>query len=410
MDKLFNSRWFVRIMAFFIALMLFAAVNQENLGSPSLLPPANDVSYTLEDVELEVHYNEDRYELIDQPETVRVQLEGSQVALAIFQASFSQSYEVFVDATEETEGEHAIAIQTRGFPSDLTVSVVPQVARIELQEKETRSLPVRVELMNTDGIEEGYTEGSPVVTPVNVDVTAGRDIVEQVAEAKVFVDMDGASETVDDEYPVRLFNELGDEMELSPEPAFVNVNVPVTSPNTLVPVRMMREGEMPDGLAIDEVTIEPSEVTVYGPADELEEVEFVESEPVSLEEIEESGDVDVPLTVPDEMERVEPEEVTASVSVEDEEERTFPNVPITITGEGSNENVTFSEASTVTVTAYGSSARLERMNPSDIQAYADVSEEDNGEADVPIEFNGPSHIRFEAEENQVSLSIEESTP
>ncbi|WP_054708999.1 CdaR family protein [Bacillus sp. JCM 19041] len=230
MDKLFNSIWFVRILAFFIALMLFIMVNQNNVGSPSLLPEVPSAPYTIENEPLEVHYDEERFELIDQPETVSIELQGSQVSISLFQLTSNRSTEVFVDASEvETEGEHVLAVNTRNFPSDLSVSTQPQVVRIELREKQTASFPVHVELENTDEISEDQALGSPVVNPVNVDVTADRDTLQSIEEVKVFVDLADADETIEEDYPVHFYDENGQEIEVQSDPNFVSVTVPLTS-------------------------------------------------------------------------------------------------------------------------------------------------------------------------------------
>src|SRR5690625_3125193 len=109
MDKLFNSNWFVRIVSFFIALMLFAMVNMDNLSSkPGVLPITSSASYTLEEVELTVIYDEEKYAVMDQTEHVKVNLQGSQSEITMFQL-MRPTYEVFVDVTDREEGVHTLS-------------------------------------------------------------------------------------------------------------------------------------------------------------------------------------------------------------------------------------------------------------------------------------------------------------
>ncbi|WP_078393478.1 CdaR family protein [Shouchella patagoniensis] len=408
MDKLFNSIWFVRILAFFIALTLFIMVNQNNVGSPSLLPEVPSAPYTIENEPLEVHYNEERFELVDYPETVSIELQGSQVSISLFQLTSNRSTEVFVDASEvETEGEHVLAVNTRNFPSDLSVSTQPQVVRIELREKQTASFPVHVELENTDEISEDQALGSPVVNPVNVDVTADRDTLQSIEEVKVFVDLTDTDKSIEEDYPVHFYDENGQEIDVQSDPNLVSVTVPITSPNKLVPVKMLRENELPDGLSIDDVTIEPSEVSVYGTRNGLEEIEFVESEPIDLSEIDESGEIVTTLQVPEDAERIDPEEVNVRFTIAEEEELEFDDVPIEIVG--AEETVTFAEdaASAITITAYGTQSRLARLTSNDIQLKVDASGSHEGEQSLPLSITGPSHIRFELGENETKLRFSE---
>ncbi|TSB47839.1 CdaR family protein [Alkalicoccobacillus porphyridii] len=411
MDRLFNSHWFVRVIAFFVALMLFAMVNQDNLGNqPSVLPTISNSSYTLEEVELQVQYNEDDYVLTNAPNTVQVNLSGSRSALAYFQM-MRPNYEVYIDVTELAAGEHRARIQYRGFPSELSVSVAPQTANIELQEIQTSSFPVQVDLLNTEGVEEGYTVGTPIVTPLNVDVTNASDWVAQVDMAKVFIDMDGADETLENEFPVHLYNEDGTELEMDSNPNFVTVRVPVTSPNKLVPVSIKRIGSLQDGLSIENIELTPGDVTVYGPSDFIESLDSLSGVELDLSKIEESTTVELDVPVPEGAEKVEPETISVEVTVDQEEERELSSVPLNIIGVTDNKTAVLQsdQPALISVMAYGTEDQLNRMSNSDFQAYVDISDSSAGDKELPIEFNGPQNIRFETEETDAFVTIRDQS-
>ncbi|SDC76983.1 CdaR family protein [Shouchella lonarensis] len=400
MDKLFNSIWFVRILAFFIALMLFAMVNQDYLGKPSLVPEASQSSYTLENVPLKVLYDEARYELVNQQETVSVELQGSQVSITLFQLTNGRSTEVFVDATEVmTEGEQTLVVQTRNFPSDLSVTVQPQVATVTLKEKQVSSVPVHAELKNVETLDDEYTVGSPIVTPVNVEVIGAVDILQQISVAKVFVDVTGAMESIEDEFQVYLYDEDGNELDLNVEPKFVSVSVPITSPTKLVPVKLTTENDFPEGMGIDEIEIEPNEVTIYGSNDILEEIEFVESEPIDLAGMSNEEKFSAKVRMPKGIERVEPKEVTASFQLAEEQSKTFVSRPIKVTGKNDDQQVVFMEGSeeTVDVTVFGTASRLKQISAEDIHVTVDVSQLDHGEHTLPLKVTGPFYVQFETE-------------
>lgn len=133
--------------------MLFTMVNMDSISNQPGVLPTMSSNTTLEDVDLTVYYDEENYEVVDATEHVQVNLRGPQSALTRFQFSRSD-YEVYVDVTEREEGIHTVGVQHRGIPKELTVSINPQYVRVELQEKQTVSLPVAVELQNTDEVEE----------------------------------------------------------------------------------------------------------------------------------------------------------------------------------------------------------------------------------------------------------------
>ncbi len=408
MDKLFNSHWFVKIISFFIALMLFTMVNMDNISSQpgGVLPTISPATYTLEEVEVTVIYDEENYAIIDKTEHVQVNLRGPQSEIMLFQLT-RPSYEVFVDVTEREEGVHTLNIQHRGFPSDLTVSIVPQFARVELQEKQTVSFPVQVDLLNSSDVKEGYTVGTPIVTPVNVDVTAARSLVSQVAVAKAFVDVAGADKLIEEAAPIKLYDENGQELFLAVEPAVVDVRVPVTSPNREVPTKVTRTGELEEGLSIQEVDIDPAEVTIFGPTEIIENINVLDVGTLDLSEITESGTYEMTVPIPAGVEQVSPETVNVTVIIAAEEMEELADVPIEVVGASDGHTVTFEGANerVMSLTARGTEELLERLTLADIQAFIDVSDLAEGDHTVDIQINGPANIRFSSSETTIPITI-----
>jgi YbbR domain-containing protein len=407
MDKLFNSPWFVKIISFFLALMLFTMVNLDNISSqPGVLPQMSEGSITLEEVDLTVLYDEENYAITDKTEHVQVNIKGPQSVITYLRL-VRPTYEVFVDMTEREEGVHTLTVQHRGFPSELTVSIVPQFVRVELQEKQTVSLPVHVTLVNPEKVEEGYTVGTPIVTPMNVEVTAAREIIASVATARAFIDVAGVNKAMEEAAPVKLYDEGGNELQLTVEPAIVDIKVPVTSPNKSLPVKVSREGKLPDGLSIDSLEVEPNEVTIYGPSEVIETIDVLEGVKLNLREITESQTIEVPLTLPKGAEQMDPETVKIKIEVSKEQSLEWKDIPLEVIGANDDVDVQFAENQPVqtAVTIFGSETLLEKLTLEDIQAFIDVSEKSIGEHDVPIQFNGPPDIRFVPQDKDAQITI-----
>ncbi|MCK0473765.1 YbbR-like domain-containing protein [Halalkalibacter sp. APA_J-10(15)] len=407
MDKLFNNHWFVKMIAFFIALMLFTMVNIDDMTNQAGLLPTNQATYTLEEVELSVLYNDEVYELIDYHEHVQVTLKGPQTSITLFQLARG-SYEVIADVSDRGEGAHTVSIEHRGFPSDLSVTVDPQYVRVELQEKQTVSLPVQVEFMNEDDVVEGYSLGTPIVSPVNIEVTAARDQVSQVKHARAYIDVSEADQTIEDAAPVQLYDENGNELDLEVEPAVVDITVPVTSPNRTVPTRVTRVGDLPEGMSIDELEIEPEEVTIYGPLEVIDNINVISVGELDLSDLDESQTIEMTIPLPNGVESVSPEIATVEVSIAEEETEEFENISIDLIGGSDEDEVTFMDdiEPSTTVIAQGAADLLERMTADDIQAFVDVSQLSRGEHDVDIQINGPPHIRFQIMDETIPVQIQ----
>ncbi len=378
-------------------------VNIDNLTTqPGGVLPTINPAYTLEDVELTVLYDEENYAITDKTEHVQVNLKGPQAQLTLFQLT-RPSYEVFVDVTDRGEGVHTLSVQHRNFPSELTVSIVPQYVRVELQEKQTVSFPVQVDIINSNEVEKGYTVGTPIVTPINVDVTAARSLVAEVSTAKAFVDVSGADRTIEETTPVKLFDENGNELFLPVDPQVVDVKIPITSPNRMVPTKITRTGQLPDGISISNIKFEPEEVTIYGPTDVIDRTNVVDVGTIDLSELSESQTFEMTVPVPPGIERVTPEKVNVTVSITTEETEEFPDVPIEVIG-GREEEVVVNDRS-ITILAKGSEELLQKLTLSDIQVFIDVSDLSIGEHVVDIQVNGPPNIRFTLENSTIPIEI-----
>ncbi|MED3647095.1 YbbR-like domain-containing protein [Halalkalibacterium halodurans] len=409
MDKLFNSPWFVKIISFFLAIMLFIMVNVDNLNNqPSILPTFDHGNLSLGELELTVLYDEERYDIVEQTETVQVDLEGPRGVLTVFRFA-RPSYEVFVDLTEAGEGSHTVDVEHRGFPGDLAVTVEPRMARVQLEERQTVSVPVTVEMINEEEIEPGFSPGTPVVSPVNIEVTAGRSKVEQVASAVVYVDMTGAEGEIEQDLEVQLLNAAGEPLDFDREPQTVNVRIPVESPSVELPVRVTRAGELPDGLSIESVEIEPNTVTVYGPQDVLDELSVIEGEDLSvdLSAIEDTETITLDVPVPEGAESVSPAQIEVTLHIEEEDELEMAEVPIDIVGIADNMEVVFTDGSpsVVALSVFGASKHLQNLEVGDIDIYVDVNGLSEGVHEVPLEFEGPSFLRFKADTSTTELRL-----
>ncbi|MGO4890575.1 YbbR-like domain-containing protein [Anaerobacillus sp. MEB173] len=395
MDKMFNSPWFIKLISLFLALMLYTMVNMDNPSQPGGLPTITEGSYVLENVELVPYYDEENYAITEIQDSVKVNLRGPQNVLTMLQIA-RPSYEVYVDLQDREPGVHHVRVQHRGFPPELSVSVVPQYVRVTIQEKQTISLPVEIDLVNKGEVAEGYTIGTPIVTPVNVEITAAADQISKVAIAKGYIDVAGASSTIERSVPIKIYDEQGNELHLNIEPAVVDVRVPISSPFKTVPLKITRTGSLPEGLSLQSITPEPKEVTIYGPLEVLDKITFIEGVVVDLSKIRENTVLELTVPRPDGIERVTPEKVSVAVEVGQEEEVEFSAIPIDITGLSEQLIASFLTPinGKINVILKGTDEVLDKVTVQDVYAYIDLSQLSAGEHTVPITINGPQNINF----------------
>lgn len=405
MDKLFNKGWFIKLISILIAVMLFLMVNVGNQPNQAGgIPGITDGSRVLEDVPLNVYYDEENYVLTEAPETVQVTMRGPQNVLTLSQITSGQQ-EVYVDLEGMESGSHYERVQHRGFPSDLNISIAPMTVSLTLEERATASFPVEVNLEN---VEEGMDAGEPVVEPSSVAVSAGGETVEEIDSAQVTIDMAGRTEGFTETADVVLYDESGNALDIAPDPGEVEVRIPLDSPHAEVPLQVNPPDETGGGRAISSVTLIPDTATVYGTPEVLEGISAIEIEDVNWSEMDGDTTIDLEVPVPEGADRVEPESVTMEVNTENGEasEREFSGFPIEVQGLASGLNAEFPtlENNQFTLELRGEEQTIEAVSRSDIRAVVNLSGLNAGEHQTALQITGPSGIQFP--QNGMELPVE----
>ncbi|MFB5660435.1 YbbR-like domain-containing protein [Alteribacillus sp. HJP-4] len=411
MDRLFNNHWFVKFVSLCVAVMLYIMVNMNNVSNqPGVIPNNDESSYTLEDVELRAEVNDEQYAVVDMPETVDVEVTGTQTSIMLFQLSRS-NYEVYVDLQEMGEGTHNVRVDHQNFPADLNVVISPRTVSVTIEELESRDYPVDVELTNEDQAEDGYTFGDPSTDPEQVTVIAAPSQHRRIENLRAYVDVSGANGDVEGESQVVAYDAYGEEMNITADPEIVNVHVPADSPSAEVPINLSREGSLPDNLSIESLDIEPTEVTIFGPMEILEEIDTVEAV-LDLSEIEGNGTIEINPELPEGVERIRPETLEVEVEVADREEAAFESIPIEIENMPEDHEFDFAnpEDGQANVTLFGAANVLDGLTQDDIALSAEWQEDEDGggRTTLPISAAGPSNVRIEPDINEVEIEYQQN--
>ncbi len=408
-DQWLNSPWFIRILALFLSLMLWANVNMESGNTPApigSLPQVSRSNESLSNVPLKVYYNQEKYVVSGLPQTVNVQLEGSSSIVKTIEAQ--GEYEVFVDLQNLSAGPHKVRINHRGFSDNLTVKIEPSIVDVTIQEKVEQIMSVKVQIINEDKLPEGYTADQPISVPNSVAIRGSLDQVQKIGFVEGYVDIAGATDTVKMDVPLKVFDHNGEELKLEIVPAVVEVKVPISPPGKKVPFKINRKGNLPKGLSIQSFDVTPTEVTVYGTKENLENIKMIENIEVNLSDIEKDQTLEVKVPVPEGAIKVSPEVLTIKVDVEPEETKTLTNVPIKINGVPNTQGISFiaPEDGLVNLTVFGARKLLDSIGPEDFDVRLNAGGYSKGEYEVDIEVvSGPQDVHWELNPSKALIDI-----
>ncbi|MBT2574704.1 YbbR-like domain-containing protein [Bacillus sp. ISL-51] len=410
MDKFLNNRWAVKIIALLFALLLYVAVNNNQAPTPkkpgeSFFPTSTTDEATLTDIPVKAYYDEANYVVTGVPQTVNVTIKGS--TSAVKKARQTKNFEIYADMNNLKTGTHKVELKAKNVSDGLTISINPSVTTVTIQEKTAESFPVDVEYYNKSKMKTGYTPQQPIISPKNVQITGSKNVIDNISLVKASVNLENADETIEKEVKVTVYDKDGNALPVDVEPSVIKVTVPVASPSKKLPFKIERKGSLPDGVSVASIDSSPSEVTVYGPQDVLDSLEFIDGVSLDLSKIDKGTDIDADIPLPKGVTKVSPEKISLHVKVDSEDKQDFDDVAIKTVGLNSSQQIEFLDpkSQTVNVTAKGSPDNIKALKKSDIELYANVSDLNDGEHSVKLEVNGPQNITWSLSKKTAKIKL-----
>ncbi|KYD23118.1 CdaR family protein [Caldibacillus debilis] len=393
LGRLMESKWFIRIFALVIAILLYLSVSVDQRGS-NYSAGSNNFSTTVEDVPVEAYYDQDNFVVTGLPETADVHLEGNSSIVQITKSL--RDFTVYVDLTNAPIGIQKAELKVKNISDKLKVRIDPAVVTVNVQEKVTKEFSVEPEF-NKNALEEGYTAEEPLVEPGKVSVTGGKDVIDQIAYVRAVVNADApVNETFTRKADVLVLDKNMNKLDVIVEPNQVSVTVPVASPSKTVPVVIKQTGSPKEGIIIK--SIEPSirEVILFGKKKVLDETPSIEI-PIDVSNIERDTKINIPIKLREGITAASPETITVHISVEKEETKEISNIPIRYNGLAKGYGLSFVQpvGGETSLTVKGPAHVLKDLQADDFELFIDVNGLTEGRHEVDIQVEGPEDVKWE---------------
>lgn len=269
MDKMMDNPWFLRIMALFLAFLLFSSVKADNKADES--PDSGTMTEEIEDIELEVFYDDTSLMVSGVPKTVDMTITGSTIAVQTTRQI--KDFTLFVDLRNLTLGKHQVPIQTENLSEGLRVRVEPAFVEVTIEERVSQEFRIDPE-MNERLLAEGFVLDGIIAEPSMVTVTGPKSVIDAISFVKATVTGEpGIKESFTTEASVRvLANDLTKLDNVTIEPGTVEVGVDIEEYSKEVPVVIKQNGEPPTGVTIQSLTPSTNTVTISGPRSDVDAI------------------------------------------------------------------------------------------------------------------------------------------
>ena len=403
-----NTLLFVSL---FLALLVFVLFDQKKMLF-------NDTSAeVLKDQKVEAVYNEEAYVVEGLPDKVDITLMGSRSDLFI--AKQSTASKVTVDLTGLKPGTHKVNIEYMRPNDSVEYSVNPSVATVNVYPKVSESKTLTTDLLNQDSLDAKLIVDN--VTPeIDKVVIKGTDdenainSLKKVATVKALVDVSALNNqevgtvTLKD-VPLKAYDSDGNGLDVEIVPSKIEVNVDLSSPSKTVPIRVIPKGDVTFGQAISSITLNESNVTVYGQKSVLDDLEYVPVE-VDVDGLKENREYKLEIEKPKGVKSMSVNNVTVQIALGVATDKDISNVNIDVRNLNDKYSVQGLSQNDiqVTVNVKGVQSVLNSLTAEDIMAYIDLKDYRPGEYEVEVKVEGTdSRVQYLSKTKKVKIRVVE---
>ncbi|WP_349409162.1 YbbR-like domain-containing protein [Pseudalkalibacillus sp. SCS-8] len=434
MDKLLRSPWFVKITAFLIALMMYTSVNITNQDAEQQDEGFRTDSGTYyKTVSLEAEYDDDKYVLMGKPDTVDVRIIGSQADIT--NMNLQRARNAYIDLSGKGPGQYEVPVRMDNVPRGVELKFEQETVTVTLHEKKTETFPVTVQLLDEESLPEGYVVGTPKVQQEEIEITGAKEIIDEIAYVRAFVNVGEAKKTFTREVKIQALNKSYDPIDIAIDPPTTEVTVPIENPSKKISLSLKERGSLPDGFELKEIKANTDEITIHAPKDILDRLNTVDI-PVDLSNITEDEEIEIDVPLPDGAFYSTPDKVKVKIDVEQVEDssgepssetatkpeeeneskeatstKTFKDLPIAIRGLGENQQASFDSPvnGVMDVTIKGPKENVEDLSEEKVTAFIDAEGLSEGTHDVEINVDVPEAVTYERNITKATLTISEGT-
>ena len=183
-------------------------------------------------------------------------------------------------------------------PRFLVIDYEPRGINIQLDPRVSKEVPVRIK---TGPIPDDLEVRPPTLTPETVTVSGPATVVQAVvaAQADVLIDPNGL--IIDRDVPLVPVDIIGNArtpVQVEPQSVRVRMETFRDRREKTLAVNVVVTGAPPAGYALEDVTVEPAAILVEGEPEALATLSQADTQPVSLNGLTETLDLEVALALP----------------------------------------------------------------------------------------------------------------
>ena len=333
----------------------------------------------------------------------------------IYLAKQHPDQKITVDLRELSTGTHKVALKYRQNIGSVEYKIDPSTITVVIHDKVSASREVTYEILHRDKMDSKLDIASVSLSKTEVTIKGSEKRINEVAYVKALIDVENLVNPVVGTTNVNgvklvAYDTEGEIVDVEILPETVDATLKLVSSSKDVPIKIIPEGELALGYAIDSLTSSETTVTVYGSEENLANVSFVPVY-VDISNISENKDFTVNVTKPTGVREVSIKTVNVKLTVDSENQKEILISDIqTINLDSKLKAQAVSEKdSKITVIVKGSKKALEALDESKVTAVIDLDGyTKTGEYEVEVKVTGEDlKLNYTSKTKKIKIRIYE---
>ena len=385
-DRLFNNRLMLITLSLVLAIGAFLFVDNKT----ELI--MNNHSEIISNKAVKADYNEEAYVVEGLPKTVDITLRGRQSGVKL--AKQYPSEDVIVDLRGLKPGTHTVKLKYNSPVKAVDYKLDPSVATVRIYEKMSESKKIGKEVLYENKLDSKYNISNITFSRDEVYVKGAQYKLDKIAVVKALVDVRDITNpsigtTTLKEIPLACYDENGVKINVEMVPKTIDATIEITSPSKEVPLKVIPEGNVVFGKAIDDIKLSTSKVTVYGDDSVLSKISYIPVN-INVDGLSKKTEKSVNLSVPSGVKEISTKSVIAEITLDDVKEKTIKNVNIATKNleKGLTAQAASKMDSQADIIVKGTKANLKDISVENVSAYVDLQGLGKGTHRVNVEVSG----------------------
>ena len=404
-EKMITSKKALLIISLAIAFLAFYVFDRNS----SLM--INNHAERLYAIPVKAVYNEEAYVVEGLPETADVILFGNSSYITL--AKQYPNPTISVDLRELSVGTHKVALNYEKYFDFVEYKIDPTYVTIVIRDKVSATRELGYEILHREALNGKLDITNVVLGKTEVTIKSDEDTLKKVAFVKALVDVNlianpEAGTTTVKGAKLVAYDEDGKVVDVEILPETIDAEVTLASSSKMVPVKVIPEGDLALGYAIDTITPSSSSIMVYGSEENLAKIDNIPVK-INVSGLNEDKTFNVNIQKPNGVRELGINSISIKLTVTSEQQKEVPNVQISTINLDSSLKVqaTSADSSSVTVVVKGSEAALKDFDDSKVTATIDLSDyHTTGEYEVPVTVTGDdTRLTYSSKTSKVKIRI-----